>query len=142
MDFCIHGRERVYNYVVERYGGGDYVAQIITFGKMKAKLVIRDVGRALGLPLAEVDTIAKLIPDSLKMTIEKALKEEPKLAEMVEADPRIAELIDISRALEGLSRHASTHAAGVVIGDKPWSSIFLYTKAKRGGCHPVRHEES
>ena len=132
VDFCIHGRERVYNYVVERYGGGDYVAQIITFGKMKAKLVIRDVGRALGLPLAEVDTIAKLIPDNLKMTIEKALKEEPKLAEMVEADPRIAELIDISRALEGLSRHASTHAAGVVIGDKPLVEYLPLYKGKKG----------
>ncbi len=132
VDFCIHGRERVYNYVVERYGGGDYVAQIITFGKMKAKLVIRDVGRALGLPLAEVDTIAKLIPDSLKMTIDKALKEEPKLAAMVDADPRIAELIDISRALEGLSRHASTHAAGVVIGDKPLVEYLPLYKGKKG----------
>jgi DNA polymerase-3 subunit alpha len=132
VDFCIHGRERVYNYVVERYGGGDYVAQIITFGKMKAKLVIRDVGRALGLPLAEVDTIAKLIPDSLKMTIDRALKEEPKLAQMVAADPRIAELIDISRALEGLSRHASTHAAGVVIGDKPLVEYLPLYKGKKG----------
>ena len=132
VDFCIHGRERVYNYVVQRYGGGDYVAQIITFGKMKAKLVIRDVGRALGLPLAEVDTIAKLIPDNLKMTIDKALKEEPKLAEMVKADPRIAELIDISRALEGLSRHASTHAAGVVIGDKPLVEYLPLYKGKKG----------
>jgi len=132
VDFCIHGRERVYNYVVERYGGGDYVAQIITFGKMKAKLVIRDVGRALGLPLAEVDTIAKLIPDSLKMTIDKALKEEPKLAQMVASDPRIAELIDISRALEGLSRHASTHAAGVVIGDKPLVDYLPLYKGKKG----------
>ncbi|BBO79559.1 DNA-directed DNA polymerase [Desulfosarcina ovata subsp. sediminis] len=132
VDFCIHGRERVYNYVVQRYGGGDYVAQIITFGKMKAKLVIRDVGRALGLPLAEVDTIAKLIPDSLKMTIDKALKEEPKLAEMVDADPRIKELIDISRSLEGLSRHASTHAAGVVIGDKPLVEYLPLYKGKKG----------
>jgi DNA polymerase-3 subunit alpha len=132
VDFCIHGRERVYNYVVERYGGGDFVAQIITFGKMKAKLVIRDVGRALGLPLAEVDIIAKLIPDNLKMTIDKALKEEPKLAEMVKADPRIAELIEISRALEGLSRHASTHAAGVVIGDKPLVEYLPLYKGKKG----------
>ena len=132
VDFCIHGRERVYNYVVERYGGGDYVAQIITFGKMKAKLVIRDVGRALGLPLAEVDTIAKLIPDSLKMTIDKALKEEPKLAQMVASDPRIKELIEISRALEGLSRHASTHAAGVVIGDKPLVDYLPLYKGKKG----------
>ena len=132
VDFCIHGRERVYNYVVERYGGGDYVAQIITYGKMKAKLVIRDVGRALGLPLAEVDIIAKLIPDSLKMTIDKALKEEPKLAEMAAADPRIAELIEISRALEGLSRHASTHAAGVVIGDKPLVEYLPLYKGKKG----------
>jgi DNA polymerase-3 subunit alpha len=132
VDFCIHGRERVYNYVVERYGGGDYVAQIITFGKMKAKLVIRDVGRALGLPLAEVDAIAKLIPDSLKMTIDKALKQEPKLAEIVASDPRIAELIEISRALEGLYRHASTHAAGVVIGDRPLVEYLPLYKGKKG----------
>ncbi len=132
VDFCIRGRERVYNYVVERYGGGDYVAQIITYGKMKAKLVIRDVGRALGLPLAEVDTIAKLIPDSLKMTIDKALVEEPKLAEMVRSDPRIEELIEISRGLEGLSRHAGTHAAGVVIGDKPLVEYLPLYKGKKG----------
>ena len=132
VDFCIHGRERVYNYVVERYGGGDYVAQIITFGKMKARLVIRDVGRALGLPLAEVDAIAKLIPDSLKITIDKALVEVPRLTEMVTADPRIAELIEVSRALEGLSRHASTHAAGVVIGDKPLVEYLPLYRGKKG----------
>ncbi len=132
VDFCIHGREKVYNYVVDRYGGGDFVAQIITFGKMKAKLVIRDVGRALGLPLAEVDAIAKLIPDNLKITIDKALKEEPQLAKMVEADPRIAELFEISRSLEGLSRHASTHAAGVVIGDKPLVEYLPLYRGKKG----------
>jgi DNA polymerase-3 subunit alpha len=85
-----------------------------------------------GPALAEVDTIAKLIPDSLKMNIDKALKEEPKLAQMVESDPRIAELIDISRALEGLSRHASTHAAGVVIGDKPLVEYLPLYKGKKG----------
>lgn len=132
VDFCIHGRERVYNYVVQRYGGGDYVAQIITFGKMKARLVIRDVGRALGIPLPEVDAIAKLIPDNLNITIEKALEEEPRLSEMVENDPRIAELMTISRSLEGLSRHASTHAAGVVIGDKPLVTYLPLYKGKKG----------
>ncbi|MDL2329144.1 DNA polymerase III subunit alpha [Desulfosarcina sp. OttesenSCG-928-A07] len=132
VDFCIHGREQVYNYVVQRYGGGDYVAQIITFGKMKARLVIRDVGRALGIPLAEVDAIAKLIPDSLDITIDKALEEEPRLSEMVDTDPRIAELMTISRSLEGLSRHASTHAAGVVIGDKPLVTYLPLYKGKKG----------
>jgi DNA polymerase-3 subunit alpha len=86
--------------------------------------------------LAEVDTIAKLIPDSLKMTIAKAFKQEPKLAEMVRSDPRIAELINISRALEGLSRHASTHAAGVVIGDKPLVEYLPCTKGKKGRWSP------
>jgi DNA polymerase-3 subunit alpha len=132
VDFCIHGREKVFKYVVERYGGGDYVAQIITYGKMKARAVIRDVGRALGIPLAEVDLIAKLVPDDLKITISKALAQEPRLAEMADGDPRIAELIEVSQALEGLPRHASTHAAGVVIGDKPLVEYLPLYRGKKG----------
>ncbi len=130
VDFCINGRERVYDYVVERYGGRDFVAQIVTFGKMKAKQVIRDVGRALDIPLSEVNSIAKLIPDDTKMTIDKALSMEPRLVKLAATDPRIAELFEISRGLEGLSRHSSTHAAGVVIGDKPLIDYMPLYKGK------------
>ena len=116
VDFCINGREEVFKYVVERYGGKEYVAQIITFGTMKTKAVIRDVGRALDIPLSEVDVIAKLVPDVLGIKLQAALEMEPKLAAMAES-PEYKELIDICKVLEGLTRHASVHAAGVVVGD-------------------------
>ena len=132
VDFCINGREKVFKYVVERYGGGEYVAQIITFGKLKTRLVIRDVGRALDIPLAEVDAIAKLVPDTLNISLEKALEEEPRLRELVETRSDIRDLIEICRVLEGLPRHASTHAAGVVIGDKPLVDYLPLYKGKRG----------
>ena len=132
VDFCIYGRDDVFHYVVDRFGGTDYVAQIITFGRMKARAVIRDVGRVLDIPLAEVDEIAKLVPDSVGMTLEKALEMEPKLSEKASSNPVIGELIKISRALEGLNRHASTHAAGVVIGDKPLVDYLPLYKGKRG----------
>ncbi|HAG50219.1 MAG TPA: DNA polymerase III subunit alpha [Deltaproteobacteria bacterium] len=118
IDFCIEGRDDVIRYVAEKYGK-DNVSQIITFGQMKAKAVIRDVGRAMDIPYGEVDRIAKLIPDIQKITIEDAIKQEPRLKELVAKDVRIKELIDIAKTLEGLSRHASTHAAGVVIANKP-----------------------
>ncbi|MBI4804245.1 MAG: DNA polymerase III subunit alpha [Desulfovibrio sp.] len=117
VDFCERRRAEVIRYVSEKYGR-DSVAQITTFGTMKAKAVVRDVGRALGMSYGETDRIAKLIPEDLKMTIDKALNMEPELAVLVDQDPQIARLIDVSRRLEGLSRHASTHAAGVVISDK------------------------
>ncbi len=132
VDFCINGRERVFKYVVDRYGGGDYVAQIITFGKLKTRAVIRDVGRALDIPLKEVDSIAKLVPEDLKITVDKALAQEPRLRELVETRADVAELIDICRVLEGLPRHASTHAAGVVIGDKPLVEYLPLYKGKKG----------
>ncbi len=132
VDFCINGRDEVFHYVVDRFGGPDYVAQIITFGRMKARAVIRDVGRVLDIPLAEVDEIAKLVPDSLGMTLEKALELEPKLREKASVNPLIGELIEISRSLEGLNRHASTHAAGVVIGDRPLVDYLPLHKGKRG----------
>jgi DNA polymerase-3 subunit alpha len=119
VDFCIDGREDVYKYVVDKYGGGEYVAQIITFGKLKTRAVIRDVGRALDIPLHEVDAIAKMVPDKLNISLDAALQQEPRLAELAEKDPHVAELIRICRVLEGLPRHASTHAAGVVIADRP-----------------------
>jgi DNA polymerase-3 subunit alpha len=118
VDFCIEGRERVIQYVTERYGK-ENVAQIITFGTMKSRAAVRDVGRALGVPYAEVDRIAKLIPPALDMTIEQALHDEPRLKELYEKDAAVTELIDNAMVLEGLARHASTHAAGIVISNKP-----------------------
>ncbi len=130
VDFCERRRGEVIRYVSEKYGH-DSVAQITTFGTMKAKAVIRDVGRALGMTFAETDRIAKLIPDELKMTISKALDREPELRELMNDDQRVARLIDVSRRLEGLHRHASTHAAGVVIADKPlWEYLPLYKGKK------------
>ncbi len=118
IDFCIEGRDNVIKYVSEKYGR-DNVSQIITFGQMRAKAVIRDVGRALDIPYGEVDRIAKLVPNVLNITIEGAVKQEPRLKEHIDKDARIKELIDVAKTLEGLPRHASTHAAGVVISNKP-----------------------
>ena len=119
VDFCMDRRDEVIAYVSEKYGGRDRVSQIITFGKLKPRAVIRDVGRAMGIPYGEVDRIAKLIPNELKITIEKAIKQESRLRELRENDARVAELLSVAQALEGLPRHASTHAAGVVISDRP-----------------------
>jgi len=132
VDFCINGREDVYKYVVARYGGGDYVAQIITFGKLKTRAVIRDVGRALGIELAEVDAIAKMVPDVLNITLDTALEQEPRLRELIEKKPEYGELIRICRVLEGLPRHASTHAAGVVISDRPLVEYLPLFRGKKG----------
>ncbi len=118
IDFCQEGRDDVIRYVTEKYGK-DKVSQIITFGKMQAKAVIRDVGRALNISYGEVDRIAKLIPNVLNITLEQALKAEPRLKQEAKKDPRIDKLLSFSRILEGLNRHASTHAAGVVISDVP-----------------------
>ena len=118
VDFCKDRRAEVISYVSEKYGK-DHVAQIITFGTMAAKAAIRDVGRALDFPYAEVDRIAKLIPNTLNITIEETLKIDPQLKELYNADARIKELIDNAIRLEGLCRHASTHAAGVVISPAP-----------------------
>ncbi|MGQ9795755.1 DNA polymerase III subunit alpha [Desulfosoma sp.] len=118
VDFCVLGRDEVFRYVSEKYGR-DQVAQIATFGTMQAKAVVRDVGRALAMPYNEVDKIAKLIPAGPDVTLAKAFEQEPRLVELQREDPQIRELFEIAQALEGLTRHASTHAAGVVIGDKP-----------------------
>jgi len=132
VDFCIDGREDVYKYVVDKYGGGDYVAQIITFGKLKTRAVIRDVGRALDIPLAEVDAIAKMVPDILNISLDEALEREPRLVELTRQKTEIDELIKICRVLEGLPRHASTHAAGVVIADKPLVDYMPLYRGKKG----------
>ncbi|MBF7095919.1 DNA polymerase III subunit alpha [Alkalibacter mobilis] len=118
IDFCYENRQRVIDYVVEKYGN-DHVAQIITFGTMAARAAIRDVGRSMNIPYSKVDKVAKQIPMELGMTIEKALQTNHKLMEMCEEDEETNELIKMSRSVEGLSRHASTHAAGVVISNKP-----------------------
>ena len=127
VDFCMKGRDRVLQYVTQRYGQ-DRVAQITTFGTMQARAVIRDVGRALGMPYGDVDKIAKLVPAALHMSLEKAFGLEPRLQELRD-DPSHKELFDVAFALEGLTRHASTHAAGVVISDRP---IMEYIPLYRG----------
>jgi DNA polymerase-3 subunit alpha len=118
VDFCKDRRSEVISYVAEKYGK-DHVAQIITFGTMAAKAAIRDVGRALDFPYSEVDKIAKLVPNTLNITIEDTLKNEPQLKVLYDSNPRIKELINTAMRLEGLCRHASTHAAGVVISPAP-----------------------
>jgi len=131
IDFCENRRGEVIEYVTRKYGR-DNVAQIITFGTMKAKAVVRDVGRVLELPYAEVDKIAKMIPFDLKMTLEKALEESPPLKDAYDADEKVKELIDISRRLEGTTRHASTHAAGVVIAPRPLTEFVPLFKGSTG----------
>ncbi len=123
IDFCVRGREDLINYVAQKYGK-DHVCQIITFGTMASRAVIKDVGRALGLPLSQVEKISKLIPPPFRgrnIKIEEALQKVPELKQITESDPQIAELIDIAKRLEGSARHASIHAAGVVI-----SPVALY----------------
>jgi len=117
-DFCMEGRDEIIRYVTEKYGS-DQVSQIITFGKMQAKAVVRDVGRALNMPYGEVDTIAKMIPNTLGITLKQAIKDEPRLAAEQKKNEKIKRLLSLSQSLEGLNRHASTHAAGVVISDIP-----------------------
>ncbi|KEI83774.1 DNA polymerase III subunit alpha [Clostridium botulinum] len=117
-DFCYERRGEVIDYVVEKYGK-ENVSQIITFGTMAARACIRDVGRAMNYPYAEVDRIAKMIPTVLNITINKALELNPELKEVYDNEERVRELIDVARALEGLPRHTSTHAAGVVIASQP-----------------------
>ncbi len=124
IDFCQERRGEVIDYVRKRYGGKTQVAQIITYGTMKARGCIRDVGRALDVPLPVVDKVAKLVPEELKMTIKKALDIEPALGEMAENDPQIKELLTIAQTLEGLARHTSTHAAGVVISPGPMDNFL------------------
>jgi DNA polymerase-3 subunit alpha len=130
IDFSDRGRERIIDYVINKYGK-ENVTQIITFGTMAARGVIRDVGRVLGMPYSEVDRIAKMIPFEPDMTLKKALEVQPDLAGPSESDPQIKKLISLSQTLEGLARHASTHAAGVVIApSKLTDYVPLYMSAK------------
>ncbi len=120
IDFCYVNRGKVIDYVIEKYGK-DRVSQIVTFGTMAARAAVRDVGRALDIPYATCDKVAKLIPQSVGMTIERALEGSRELSELYKNDDSVKELIDMAKNLEGMPRHASTHAAGVVISDKPVS---------------------
>jgi DNA polymerase-3 subunit alpha len=130
VDFCERRRGEVIDYVTRKYGR-ENVAQIITFGTMKAKAVVRDVGRALDMPYADVDRIAKQIPPALDMTLDKALTENPILKDMVSKDAKVKEVIDIGKRLEGMSRHASVHAAGVVIAPGPITDYAPLYKGAR-----------
>ena len=130
IDFCMRRRGEVIEYVRQKYGAKN-VAQIITFGTMAAKAVLKDAGRALDMPYGEVDQLAKLIPDQLNIALEEALKQSPQLESLREKDERVKELIEVALRLEGLARHASTHAAGVVISPQPLTEIVpLYKSSK------------
>lgn len=130
IDFCIEQRETVINYVKDKYGH-DCVCQIITFGTMMAKGVLKDVARTLGFPFQDANMLTELIPDQLKISLKEAIEQEPKLQQMIDSNPEIARLFDICFKLEGLTRHASKHAAGVVISPTPLSETMpLYIPAK------------
>ena len=126
MDFCQSRRQEIIDYVIRKYGRYN-VAQIITFGKLLAKGVIRDVARVLDMPYAQADAMAKLIPDELGITLDKAYEKEPKIKELIESDPKAARVWEFAKALEGLNRNAGTHAAGVVISnDELWNKTPLF----------------
>ena len=131
VDFCFERRQEVIDYVVRKYGK-DRVVQIVTFGTLAARGVIRDVGRVMDMPYAQVDVIAKMIPNELNITIDKALKMNPELRKTYEENPEIRTLIDMSRRLEGLPRHTSMHAAGVVISQKDIDEYVPLSRASDG----------
>lgn len=133
IDFCVRGRQQVIDYVADYYGR-DHVAQISTFGTMASKAVIKDVGRALDMPYAEVDKVAKMIPPPVRgrnVSIEDAIKQVPELKRAIDTDPRVKKVIEIARRLEGCSRHTSVHAAGVVISPKPIHELVPVSKTSR-----------
>ena len=137
VDFCMKGRDQVIRYVADKYDGegddGKRVAQIITFGKLQARAAVRDVGRVLGMPYGDVDRIAKLIPDTLGISLEQALEQSGELRARIESDGQVRKLFETAVGVEGLTRHASTHAAGVVIGSGPLiETVPLYRDPKSG----------
>jgi len=131
LDIPDDRRDEVIRYVAEKYGH-DHVAQIITFGTMGAKAAIRDTGRALGMSYGDVDRVARLVPNALHMTLGRALEESPELASAYEVDPQVSRLVDTARRLEGVARHASTHAAGVVISREPLAGYVPLQRPTRG----------
>ncbi|MEO3431763.1 DNA polymerase III subunit alpha [Inquilinus sp. CAU 1745] len=132
IDFCQDRRDRVIDYVQQKYGG-DRVAQIITFGKLQARAVLRDVGRVLQMPYGQVDRLCKMVPNNPAnpVTLQQAIDGDPQLREMRDSDETVRHLIDTALKLEGLYRHASTHAAGVVIGDRPLSELVALYRDPR-----------
>jgi DNA polymerase III subunit alpha len=130
IDFCMRRRGEVIDYVRQKYGEKS-VAQIITFGTMAAKAVLKDAGRALDMPYGEVDKIAKLVPNQLNIELEEALKQSPQLDSLRKSDERVKELVEVALRLEGLARHASTHAAGVVISPRPLTEIVPLYKSNK-----------
>ena len=144
VDFCQDRRGEVIDYVQQKYGGESHVVQIVTYGSMKAKAVVRDVGRALGMSFGEADRIAKLIPDELGITLDKAMDKEPRLQELMKREPQVAELLNVARVLEGLNRHTSIHAAGVVISPKPMVEYLPLCKGPKGEVltqYDMKHTE-
>jgi len=129
IDFCMNRRGEVINYVTQKYGR-DNVAQIITFGTMAAKAAIKDVGRAMDIPYSDVDRIAKMVPQTLNITLDEAIEESPQLNEAYERDTQIRELLDTARKLEGLVRNSGVHAAGVVIAPRPLTELVPLHKTK------------
>ena len=130
IDFCMRRRGEVIEYVRQKYGA-ESVAQIITFGTMAAKAVLKDAGRALDMPYGDVDKIAKMIPTTLNIELEDALKQTPQLEALRKSDERVKELVEVALRLEGLARHASTHAAGVVISPQPLTEIVPLYKSNK-----------
>ncbi|MEX0671982.1 MAG: DNA polymerase III subunit alpha [Candidatus Babeliales bacterium] len=130
IDFCIEGRETVISYVREKYGH-DKVCQIITFGSMLAKGVIKDVARVLGLPFEDSNAITNLIPEQLKITLDEAIEQEPRLKELIDSNPKVKKIFDLALRLEGLTRHASKHAAGIVISPEAIDEVLpIYIPSK------------
>ena len=129
IDFCMNRRGEVIEYVTQKYGR-DQVAQIITFGTMAAKAAIKDSGRAMDVPYAEVERIVKMVPPTLNITIEQALKDSPALATAYESEPQTKELIDTAKKLEGLVRNSGVHAAGVVISPQPLTDLVPLHRTK------------
>jgi DNA polymerase III subunit alpha len=130
IDFCERRRGEVIDYVTQKYGRAN-VAQIITFGTMKARAVVRDVARVMDIPYADADRVAKAVPPALDMTLAKALEESPTLKDMQQKDDRIKELLEVAQRLEGMTRHASVHAAGVVIAPRPLTEFVPLYKSQK-----------
>ncbi len=130
IDFCMRRRGEVIDYVTQKYGR-DNVAQIITFGTMAAKAALKDVGRAMDLPYGDVDRIAKLVPNQINIELEEALKQSAQLRSAIDSDERFKDMLEIAKRLEGLARHASTHAAGVVISPQPLTELLPVYKTNR-----------
>src|SRR5260370_12341518 len=129
IDFCMNRRGEVINYVTEKYGR-ENVAQIITFGTMAAKAAIKDVGRAMDMPNTDVDRIAKMVPSTLNIKLDDAIKESAQMQEAYEKDPQVRQLLDTARKLEGLVRNSGVHAAGVVISPRPLIELVPLHKTK------------